>query len=471
MARLTIPFESLDPLTIGSADDESKVYREELELEVPDENLLAAIYPDEPEPVPDATVAARDALANPVSGPAFGSLLEGGKSVAIVIDNQFRPTPVSRLLPAVFDLLEAANVTDACVITGNGKVFPLSDSDIEKKVGRENLDRMERSGIAFFQNEPRNEEAYTYFGVTSRGTPVWIHNEVAKRDVTIAIGQAQANHWGYGGGGKLIMPGVASDETIEANHCNFTMSPQTHYGALAGPMRSDIDEIATMVGLDYTLNALLDTRGRVLDIIGGAHPQAHREAIEKFNQIYAYENPVAEKGQADIAICGVFAPTDHLFFHTGWGCMSSDFVVKDGGTIIYCSPSPGVHTEVGDFPGLALMDLMKPYMPPTPENYQRVLRDIHHRKIQMWAGCIWVPIYEVMTRKHLTIVTLEENLEMAADIGIDATTSVDDAFAAAIDRHGSGARVIFLPFARYQLPRNAVRLNAEPLRFPQEVLI
>jgi nickel-dependent lactate racemase len=470
MARLTIPYESLDPLTIGSADDPSKVYREELELEVPDANLLAAIYPDEPEPTPSPTDAARDALANPVSGPSLRSLIDGGKSVAIVIDNQFRPTPVSKLLPAVFDLLEQAGVSDACVITGNGKVFPLSDSDVEKKVGRENLDRMERLGIGFFQNEPRNEAAYAYFGVTSRGTPVWIHNEVAKRDVILAIGQAQANHWGYGGGGKLIMPGVASDETIEANHCNFTMSPQTHYGALAGPMRSDIDEIATMVGLDYTLNTLLDTRGRVLEIVGGAHPQAHREAIEKFNRIYAYENPVAEKGQADIAICGVFAPTDHLFFHTGWGCMSSDFVVKDGGTIIYCSPSPGVHTEVGDFPGLALMDLMKPYMPPTPENYQRVLRDIHHRKIQMWAGCIWVPIYEVMTRKQLKLVTLKENLEMAADIGIDATTSIDEAFAAAIDRHGSDAKVIFLPYARYQLPRNAVRLNAEPLRFPQETL-
>ena len=51
MARLKIPYESLDPLTIGASGDESKVYREELELEVPDANLLAAIYPDEPEPV------------------------------------------------------------------------------------------------------------------------------------------------------------------------------------------------------------------------------------------------------------------------------------------------------------------------------------------------------------------------------------------------------------------------------------
>jgi lactate racemase len=466
--RAVIPYESLDPLTIGSAGDESKVYRETLELEIPDGNVLAAIYPHEPAPVADATAAARNALESPVSGPRFSDLLRGASSVAIVIDNQFRPTPQSRLLPAVFDALEAAGITDARIVCANGKVFPMSDSDVEQKIGKDNLARMDRLGIPFFQNEPRNAEMYEYVGVSSRGTPVWLHKEVARCDLKLTIGQAQANHWGAGGGGKLILPGVVADETIESNHCAFVPSPQTHYGAYAGPMRSDIDEAATMCGLDCTMNVVLDTHGRVIECIFGSHPEAHRVAIERFNDIYAYESPVPEKGPADIAICGVFAPTDHLFFHTGWGCMSADLVLRDGGEIIYCSPSPGVSTAVGDFPGLALMDLMKPYMPPTAENYERVLRDIHARAIQMWAGCIWVPIYEVMTRKRLTMVTLEENLELAAEIGIDATTSLDQAFAAALERQGPEAKVIVLPFARYQLPRNAIRLEAEPFRFPQE---
>ncbi len=463
--RAVIPYESLDPLTIGASDDESKVNRDTLELEIPERNLLAAIYPDEPPPVADATDAARYALEHPVSGPSFSSLLAGAKSVAIVIDNQFRPTPQSKLLPAVLDALEVAGITDARVVCANGKVFPMSETDIPQKLGPENLARMERLGIPFFQNEPRNEEMYTYVGVTSRGTPVWLHREVAAADVTITIGQAQSNHWGAGGGGKLILPGVVSDETIEANHCNLVPSPQTHYGAYAGPMRSDIDEAATMCGLTCTMNVVLDTHGRVIDCIFGSHPDAHRHAIGRFNEIYTYEHP----GPADIAICGVFAPTDHLFFHTGWGCMSADLVVREGGSIIYCSPSPGVSTAIGDFPGLALMDLMKPYLPPTRANYERVLKDIHARAIQMWAGCIWVPIYEVMTRKHLKLVTIEENLEMAADVGIDATTSLDAAFAEALERHGPDAKVIVLPFARYQLPGNAVRMHAEDLKPLEDV--
>jgi lactate racemase len=463
--RAVIPYESLDPLTIGASGDDEKVSRETLELEIPQANLLAAIYPDEPDPVADATDAARTALEAPVAGPRFSEALAGKRRVAIVIDNQFRPTPQSKLLPPVFDAVEAAGV-EAVVVCANGKVFPMSESDIEQKIGRQNLERMERLGIEFFQNEPRNAETYEYVGVSSRGTPVWLHKEVAQCDLKLTIGQAQSNHWGAGGGGKLICPGVVSDETIESNHCAFVPSPQTHYGAYAGPMRSDIDEVATMCGLDVTMNAILDMRGRVVEVLYGSHPQAHRHAIEHFNSIYTYEHPGE---QADIAICGVFAPTDHLFFHTGWGCMSADFVLRDGGTIIYASPSPGVSTAVGDFPGLALMDLMKPYMPATPENYQRVLKDIHAREIQMWAGCIWVPIYEVMTRKHLKLVTLEENLELAADIGMDATTSLDEAFTEAMERHGSDAKVLVLPYARYQLPRNIVRMDAEPLRFPQEV--
>ncbi|MGH3128519.1 MAG: lactate racemase domain-containing protein [Gaiellaceae bacterium] len=465
--KAVVPYESLDPLTIGASGAEDMVTRDTLELDILDENLLAAIYPDEPAPVPDATEAARTALESPVSGPRFSDLVASASKVCVIIDNQFRPTPQSKLLPPVLDAIEAAG-KPAVIVCANGKVFPMSDSDIPQKIGADNLARMERLGIEFHQNDPRNADNYVYVGVSSRGTPVWLHKEVAACDIKITIGQAQSNHWGAGGGGKLILPGVVSDETIESNHCAFVPSPQTHYGAYAGPMRSDIDEVATMCGLSATMNVVLDTHGRVIECLFGSHPDAHRKAIERFNEIYAYEHPGT---QADIAICGVFAPTDHLFFHTGWGCMSADFVVKDGGTIIYCSPSPGVSTAIGDFPGLALMDLMKPYMPATPENYQRVLKDIHARAIQMWAGCIWVPIYEVMTRKHLALVTLGENLEMAADIGLDATTSLDDAFAAALERHGPDAKVIVLPYARYQLPANMVRMDASPMRYPEEALV
>src|SRR5438105_9798758 len=148
MPRFKIPYESLDPLTIGASGDESKVNREELELEVPDANLLAAIYPEEPEPVADATDAAREALESPVNGPRFSELLESATRVAVIIDNQFRPTPSSKLLPAVLDAIEAAG-KPAVLACANGKVFPMSESDIEQKIGKENLARLAPLGTTF----------------------------------------------------------------------------------------------------------------------------------------------------------------------------------------------------------------------------------------------------------------------------------------------------------------------------------
>lgn len=433
------------------------VYRDMISVDIPRQNLWSWIKPNEPSPIKDVQAAAAAALERPFGGPKFSQLIGPDKSLCIIIDNQFRPTPASKLLPAIFDAIDKHGIRDARVICANGKVFPMSERDTELKIGKDNLARMERMGIPFFQNDdPRNPELYTFKGVTSRGTPVWLNNEVEKSEVKISMGQAQSNHWGYGGGGKLILPGVVSDETIESNHSAFVVSPDTHYGAMSGPMRSDIDEAATMCDLTCTLNSVLDTKGALSYINFGEHPAAHREAVRVFNNIYSYRRPM--NGPADIAICGVFAPTDHLFFHTGWGCMSADMVLKDGGDMIYCSPSPGVKTHLGDFPGFALFDLMKPYMPPNQPNLERLYRAIHNREIEMWAGCIWIPIYEVMSRKQLTVVTLEENMEMGRDIGIDTSSSLQATFDQALSRHGPDAKVVVLPFARYQMPSDVIRM-------------
>ena len=186
--------ELLDPLTIGAADDDSKVYREALEIDVPQADLLAAIYPRGAAHLPDGPLPLRPRSSSR-SGPRFSELIAGGKSVAIVMTTSSGPTPQSRLLPAIFDALEAAGTTDAAVICANGKVFPMSDADTEMKIGRENLARMERMGSRSSRTTRAIPSAYSYVGVSSRGTPVWLHNEVAKRDVKITIGQSQANHW------------------------------------------------------------------------------------------------------------------------------------------------------------------------------------------------------------------------------------------------------------------------------------
>ena len=88
-----IPYESLDPLTIGSCDDPSAVYREQLSVGIPRRNLWAWLKPDEPPALSNVTAAAAAALERPAGGPRFSELIGPDKSLCIIIDNQFRPTP------------------------------------------------------------------------------------------------------------------------------------------------------------------------------------------------------------------------------------------------------------------------------------------------------------------------------------------------------------------------------------------
>ena len=223
-----------------------------------------------------------------------------------------------------------------------------------------------------------------------------------------------------------------------------------------------------MCGLQCTMNVLLDTRGRVVDCIFGAHPHAHRtgdRALQRDLRLRASRRAGRHR------VCGVFAPTDHLFFHTGWGCMSADFVLRDGGTLIYTSPSPGVSTAVGDFPGLALMDLMKPYMPPTPREL-RARAQGHPRPRDPDVG----------------------RLHLGADLRGDDAQAPEARHARGEPGDGRRHRHRRDDVARRGLrrgdgaprpgregdrasrtratscPANMVRMDAEPLRFPHETL-
>jgi nickel-dependent lactate racemase len=445
---------------MASAAEEEDVIRQTLELDVPEENLIAEIYPKEPPCIGNVENAVEEAIKNPFGGEALFRLLSRRKSLAIVVDNQFRPTPTAKYLRPILDVVEKAGVKDGCLAVGGMMVshaVPMSEQDLKAKLGAENLERLERMGFEVFQNEPKNIDAYDFMGFTKLGTPVWFHKKVARCDIKLGLPFTQASEYGYAGGGKLALA-MCSEETIEINH-RFTppLSPEAHYGALKCAWRVDIDNIAELTKFNYALNTILSVKKMgVLDLTYGELPDSYHESIRKYNEIFAYDFPEEEK--ADIVIVGTPAISDHLFFHTVKAVFSADLVCKDGGTIIFCTPCPGVESSVGFLEGFSWWkDLMSPYMPPTMENLQRIVRDVYRGSIGLWSGCIWIPLYEVLTRKDLKVVTLKENLKTARET-FDATSSVQEAFEEALKRHGKKARVVFLPYAKYQLPRWAIKL-------------
>ncbi len=426
MAKIQVPFETAE---------ETGIY---LELEVPDQNLVGSFIPEEPGALPDVTAATAYAVEHPLGSKPLSKLVRQGDKVVIITENQFRAAPAHQILPPILDTIRSAG-GEVSIAIGNGKVPPLSPEEIEHKLGKD----VAASGIPIVCNDVSKPENYVYVGTTTRGIPLFVLKPVAEADVKITISTTQATLWGYGGSG-MIIPAVSGNETIEMNHI-FSLPNDCRPGNNDCHMQEDKYEAARIVGIDMGVHVIVNNQFEVTYVGAGDFVEAHKTAVKAYDKIYRFNAAQFGGAPADIVITGSSAPTDHLFFHTGWAVVNCDPICKDGGTIIQATPCPGY----GDWPGFALMDLMQEYTPPSPENRAKALRGFYAKDRELWAGCIWWKIYEVMTRKHVSIVTNKENLEMSRGAGLPATESLQEAFEAALKRHGPNARVAFVPYGRY----------------------
>jgi nickel-dependent lactate racemase len=428
MAKIQVPFDTAEDMGVY------------LDLEVPDQNLVASFVPEEPPALPDLGAAAAYAVEHPLGCKPLSQLVRQGDKVVILTENQFRAAPAAAILPVLIDKIKSAGA-EVSIAIGNGKVPALSPEEIEEKLGKEIVD----TGVSVVCNDVSQPDNYVFLGITTRGVPLFVLKQVAAADVKISIATTQATLWGYGGSG-MIIPAVSGNETIEMNHM-FSLPADCRPGNNDCHMQADKYEAAQMAGVDMGIQMIVDNQFQVTYLQAGDFVEAHKAAVKAYDQVYRFEATQFGGAPADIVITGTSAPTNHLYFHTSWAAVNVDPIVKDGGTIIHASPCPGY----GAWPGFALMDLMSEYVPPSPDNIAKAMKAFYAKDRELWAGCIWWKIYEVMTRKDIVIVTNADNLEAAKGAGLGATTSLEEAFKAALDRHGPNARVAFVPYGRYSV--------------------
>ncbi|MBE3572347.1 MAG: DUF2088 domain-containing protein [Moorella humiferrea] len=411
-----------------------------LELEVEEKNLAGSFIPHEQPSLPSIAKAVAEAVENPVGSKKLSELLVGAKKVTIITENQFRQAPVREVLPVLIEKAKNAGA-QVTIVIGCGKVPALSAEEIEEKLGHDIVE----SGIEVYCNDVSKPENYVFKGITSAGTPVWIHRKVAEADVILTVSTTQATLWGYGGSG-MIIPAVSSNETIEINHI-MSLAPDCVPGNNNCRMQLDKYEAARLAGVTMGINMIVNNRFEVTYVNAGDFVTAHKEAVKVYDQVYRFKADAFKNNKADIVITGSSAPTDHLFFHTGWAIVNCLPILKPGGTVIFTSPCPGY----GSWPGFALMDLVKDFMPPTPENNEKALKAFYTHSRELWAGCIWYKIYNAMLHADYYIVTRPENLEMARDFGFVVYDNLEKAYKDALAKHGASARVAFVPYGRYSI--------------------
>jgi len=409
-----------------------------LDLTIDNKNLAGSFVPVEQPPLMNLMSDVARAVENPVGGRKLSELLAGARKVAIITENQFRAAPTKQIVPWLLGQIRKAGATPVIVI-GCGKMAVLAPDAIERKFGREVV----ASGVEIYCNDVKQRENYVYKGTTSFGVAVWVHRKVAEADVIISISTTQATLWGYGGSG-MIIPAVAGNDTIEYNHV-MSLAPDCVPGNNDCRMQQDKYEAARIAGVSMGIHMLVNNALEPTFVNAGDFVLAHQEAVRNYDRVYRFDAAEFKDHKADIVVAGCSAPTGDLFTHTCWAVVNCLPLVKRGGTIIFATPCRGYRT----WPGFALMDFMKPFLPASRENQELALKSFYNQSNGLWTGCVWYKLYEAMLHADVRIVTLRQNHELAQDIGFNVYEGVREAYQDALGRHGADARVAFVPYGRY----------------------
>ena len=144
-------------------------------------------------------------INNPTGTQPLNKLSKGRNKCCIIFDDMTRPTKVYQILPAILSQLYEGGLTKDQIVfvMATGAHGGRNLIDFQKKLGTEIPEQF----LVFPHNTYEN---LTYLGETSFGTPIHINKEVMSCDLKISVGSIMPHFgYGFGGGSKIILPGVA----------------------------------------------------------------------------------------------------------------------------------------------------------------------------------------------------------------------------------------------------------------------
>ena len=259
------------------------------------------------------------AFDSPIGTPRIRDAAKGKASAAIVVDDLSRPTPAAEMLPYVLEELAAAGVPKAetVIVVGGGTHRPLTEEEMVKKVGAEVAATYATTSHDFMAGD------LVAYGSLEDGVPVYINRIVAEAEFKICVGGIFPHpSVGFGGGAKLIVPGVAGFATIfhfhsfSARRGQGNLERQKPSAEQAGEVtlidggvrdhRDVAEEVSSLIGLDMIVNCVLTSRRQIAGVFVGDFVEAHRAGARFARRTYGTEIPHRLRQETDVVVCNAY---------------------------------------------------------------------------------------------------------------------------------------------------------------------
>lgn len=413
-----------------------------LDFRVPDSVTVKTLFPRRMQPLEIARAGLNQALENPVGCPPLKQLARGARRRALIIcPDHTRVCGKRQALPWLLDTLNANGIPDdrITILVALGSHIPPDEEKIAGAIGS----AAERVEVVFHDAEGPTADC----GRTSRSTPVQVNARLKEHDLVVLYSSVVYHYFaGYGGGRKLIIPGIASLETIRANHSLTWLSaekgggknPKSASGILDGnPVHEDMLEAARMALRDtpaLAVTAVLTSEGEFGHFSAGEIGQAHRAACDFVDR----HNLIEIDEPADLVFASAGGhPKDINFIQAHKGLDNAVKALKPGGTVVYTMACP---EGLGD-------PVMEEFVPLDTqaikerlfEHYVVFGQTIHAMKLK--------------TAAFRVICVTALGHDVLSDLGATHAAGPDEAVALVEDELSRAGRVYLIPRADVTLPR------------------
>lgn len=269
----------------------------------------------------------------------------------IIVPDHTRKCNLPFILPRLTQALEKAFRPSIEFLIANGSHAALSNDTMAALLSPEIYARYRVT-----QHDAKDENRLVDLGATTFGTPIRINRKVREADFIITVNGILYHYFaGFGGGAKMLLPGVAGYETIRRNH-SLSIDPACgfHPGCREGklddnPVFQDLRQVLNFVNNALSLQVVLAPDARLAAAAGGDILEAQARLLPIVQQLYG----LPFDGQADwvIADAGGF-PGDVNLIQAHKAIHHAFRTVKRGGTLIMiaeCGEGIGSQTFLPTF--------------------------------------------------------------------------------------------------------------------------
>lgn len=316
-----------------------------LPIELPDKNTTV-IEPKYVAGIPRAEEfeAIQNALRHPTACAPLHERVNSDDRVAILICDITRAIPTARMLPPLLAELERAGVRDKNIVilnaTGTHRIN--TENELQRMVGAEIFARYRVEN-----HECHDDAAHTFVGTTRGGRAVRVDTRVLNASVRILTGFIEPHFFaGFSGGPKMIVPGLASLDTVMQMHdARLIAEHDARWGITHGnPLWRELrdaaglalqyptprGESAFVFNFNVTLNRDLDMTGIFCGDLDASHDAgcafARKVAMQRVRAPF------------DIVVTTNSGyPLDLNLYQTVKGMSAAAQVVKQGGDIVVAS--------------------------------------------------------------------------------------------------------------------------------------